>query len=74
MNLSSWVEILFVALLAFIIIGPKDLPKVLHKLARFIQALRRFSHELMAEFETISYLKEIEEKKERVIKEPKRQD
>ena len=68
MNLSSWIEILFIALLAFIIIGPKDLPKVLYKLARFIQTLRRFTSELMAEFDTISYLKEIEEKKKKKAK------
>lgn len=68
MNLSSWIEILFIALLAFIIIGPKDLPKVLYKLAHFIQAFRRFTSELMAEFDTISYLKEIEEKKEKKTK------
>lgn len=63
MNLAGWVEILFVALLAFIIIGPKDLPKALFMLGRFIQTLRRLSSELMAEFEIIQHVKEVENHK-----------
>ena len=61
MNLAGWTEFLFIGLLAFIIIGPKDLPKVLFACGRFFQSLRRLSNEFMAEFETIHYLKELEE-------------
>ena len=35
MTLAGWAEILFIALLAFVIIGPKDLPKVLFMVGRF---------------------------------------
>lgn len=63
MSFAGWVEILFVSLIAFVLIGPKDLPKVLFTMGRFIQTLRRLSGELMAEFETIRYLKELEDEK-----------
>lgn len=61
MSLAGWAEIFVIALLAFVIIGPKDLPKVLFILARFLQSLRRLSNEFMSEFESINYLNEIEE-------------
>jgi len=63
MNLAGWSEFLFIGLLAFIIIGPKDLPKVLYTCGRFFQSLRRLSNEFMAEFETIHHLKELEDSK-----------
>ncbi|MBS0272013.1 MAG: hypothetical protein JSR85_05135 [Proteobacteria bacterium] len=69
MSLASWVEILFIAILAFVIIGPKDLPKVLFTLGRFVQSLRRLSNEFMAEFEAIHHIKEVQEKKAKVQKE-----
>jgi sec-independent protein translocase protein TatB len=65
MSLAGWVEILFISLLAFVIIGPKDLPKVLFILGRFVQSLRRLSDEFMSEFETIHHLGEIEEEKKK---------
>ena len=60
MSLAGWAEIFVIALLAFVIIGPKDLPKFLFMLARFLQSIRRLSNEFMAEFESINYLNEIE--------------
>lgn len=53
MSFTGWVEILFIALLAFVIIGPKDLPKILFMLGRFMQTLRHLSKEFMSEFESI---------------------
>jgi sec-independent protein translocase protein TatB len=63
MSLAGWLEILVIGLLAFVIIGPKDLPKILFTLGRFVQTLRSLSREFMSEFETIHHLKEIEDKK-----------
>ena len=63
MTLAGWAEILFIALLAFVIIGPKDLPKVLFRVGRFVHTLRRLSAEFMAEFETIHHIKEVEDAK-----------
>ncbi len=62
MSLAGWAEVLFIAFLAFIIIGPKDLPKVLFTFGRFIQTLRNLSNEFMAEFEAIRHVREGEEK------------
>ncbi len=63
MSLAGWIEILFIALLAFVIIGPKDLPKVLFTLGRFVQSLRRLSNEFMAEFEAIHHVKDVQDKR-----------
>ncbi len=63
MSFAGWAEVLFITLLAFIIIGPKDLPKILFTFGRFFQTLRRLSYEFMAEFEAIQHIKEVEENK-----------
>jgi len=65
MSFTGWVEILFIALLAFVIIGPKDLPKILFMLGRFMQTLRNLSQEFMAEFEAISDVKEEKSRKKK---------
>ena len=65
MSLAGWLEIIFIAFLAFVIIGPKDLPKVLFILGRFAQSLRRLSDEFMSEFDSIHHLGEIEEEKKK---------
>ena len=62
MSLAGWTEILFILLLGFVIIGPKDLPKVLFMVGRFIQTLRRLSNEFITEFEAIHHVQEVEEK------------
>jgi len=63
MSFAGWIEIVFIALLAFVIIGPKDLPKVLFMMGRFVQSLRKLSEDFMAEFEAIHHVKELEDKK-----------
>lgn len=68
MSFTGWLEILFIALLAFVIIGPKDLPKILFMLGRFMQTVRRLSDEFMAEFETISEIKEVKKREKQDLK------
>ena len=63
MSFTGWVEILFIALLTFVIIGPKDLPKILFMLGRFMQTLRNLSKEFMAEFESIYEANEVKNSK-----------
>lgn len=65
MSFAGWIEIVFIALVAFIIIGPKDLPNVLFMMGRFVQTLRKLSGEFMAEFEAIHHVKELEDRKEK---------
>ncbi len=73
MSLAGGIEILFIFLLAFVIIGPKDLPKLLFTLGRFIQTLRHLSQEFMTEFEAIHHITEMEEKSTAPKKESKKQ-
>ena len=65
MSFTGWIEILSILLLAFVIIGPKDLPKVLFTLGRLIQSLKKLSHEFMKEFENIGHFKDIEDQQNR---------
>lgn len=65
MSFTGWLEILCILLLAFVIIGPKDLPKVLFTLGRFIQSLRRLSQEFVREFEAINHFKEVEDQQKK---------
>lgn len=70
MTFAGWVEFLFIALLAFVIIGPKDFPKVLYSIGRFLQSLKKMSQEFMTEFEGLQHLDTLEEEaKKRTNKE-----
>ena len=61
MSFAGWAELLFIAVLAFVIIGPKDLPKVLYTLGRLLGNIRHLANEFMREFEAIRALKEGED-------------
>jgi len=63
MSLAGWAEILVIALLTFVIIGPKDLPKLLFKLGRFVKGMRHLSEEFMLEFEALDPINKGEENK-----------
>ena len=47
----SWSEILLIAVVALIFIGPKELPAVLHKLGQVTAKLRRSADEFRRHFE-----------------------
>ncbi len=47
----SWSEVLLIAVVALIFIGPKELPAVLHKLGQFTAKLRRSADEFRRHFE-----------------------
>jgi len=61
MSFAGLAEILFIAILALIVIGPKDLPKVLFMLGRFVHSIKSMSSEFMKEFEAIHHFTETEE-------------
>ena len=44
-------EMIFLAVLALLLIGPKQLPEVARNIARFINEMRRSSSSLFGEFE-----------------------
>jgi sec-independent protein translocase protein TatB len=47
----SWSEILLIAVVALIFIGPKELPAILHKLGQLTASLRRSAEEFRRHFE-----------------------
>ncbi len=47
----SWSEILLIAIVALIFIGPKELPAVLHKLGQMTNKLRRAAEEFRRHFD-----------------------
>lgn len=61
MTFAGWAEIGAIALLTFIIIGPKDLPKVLFTLGRAIGTLKRLSQDFNKEFQDMDPLQDPKE-------------
>ena len=53
MSFAGGAEIAFIALLAFVIVGPKDFPKLLFTLGRFLRTLQTLAQQFTAEFEAI---------------------
>ena len=62
MSFAGGAEIAFIALLAFVIVGPKDFPKLLFTLGRFLRTLQTLAQQFTAEFEAIQHVREVEEK------------
>ena len=60
MSLSGWAETLVIGILALIIIGPKDLPKVLFTLGRIAGKLKEWSALFMGEMQNIQNLNDVE--------------
>ena len=47
----AWSELLLIAVIALIFIGPKELPQVLHTLGRMVAKLRRSADDFRRQFE-----------------------
>ncbi len=50
----GWTEILLIAVIALVFIGPKQLPDLARALGRFMNELRRSSNSLTAEFREVT--------------------
>ncbi|MEI7973254.1 MAG: Sec-independent protein translocase protein TatB [Bdellovibrio sp.] len=50
----GWTEILLIAVIALVFIGPKQLPDLARALGRFMSELRRSSNSLTAEFREVT--------------------
>ena len=57
----GWSELLIIAVVAIIVIGPKDLPRVLRGLGRAMGAVKRTASEFRAQFEDAIRESELEE-------------
>ena len=49
----AWSELLLIAVIALIFIGPKELPQVLHTLGRMVAKLRRSADDFRRQFEEL---------------------
>jgi sec-independent protein translocase protein TatB len=47
----GWTEILVIAVVAIVVVGPKDLPRMLRSLGRYAGQLRRTASEFRSQFE-----------------------
>jgi sec-independent protein translocase protein TatB len=64
-DLSSWhIFILLIAALVFI--GPKDLPKFLHKVGKFVGKMRGMANEFRASFDEMARQSELDELRKEV--------
>jgi len=61
MSFTGWIEIFLIGVLALVIIGPKDLPKVLFACGRFFHMMKQTAQGFMAEFEQIQHFTDVEE-------------
>ncbi|MGL6188313.1 MAG: Sec-independent protein translocase protein TatB [Holosporales bacterium] len=69
MDLLGWGEWLVIAILALIIVGPKDLPRLFFILGRWIRRLRESTAGIREEFEGLMRLEQIKEYQEKVAEE-----
>ena len=57
----GWTEILIIAVVAIIVVGPKDLPRMLRSLGRYAGQLRRTASEFRAQFDEAIHDSELDE-------------
>lgn len=59
-------EYLVIAVVALIVVGPKDLPKMLHKLGQFVGKLRGMAAEFRASFDEMARQSELDDLRKEV--------
>ncbi len=57
----GWTEILIIAVVAIIVVGPKDLPRMLRTLGRYAGQLRRTAGEFRSQFDDVMRESELSE-------------
>jgi Tat protein translocase TatB subunit len=55
----AWSELLLIAVVALVAIGPKDLPKALFLLGRGLRTVRGMARQLQQQFEQLTYEAEV---------------
>lgn len=65
----AWSEFLFIALLALILIGPKELPTVLRNIGRWVGKARAFAKDFTDQLDLETHLDDLtrEEKEEKPV-------
>ncbi|HUD51584.1 Sec-independent protein translocase protein TatB [Parvibaculum sp.] len=62
----GWSELLLVAVLALVFIGPKDLPRVMRTAGRYVGKMRAMAREFQQSFEDLARESELEELRKQV--------
>ncbi len=62
----GWSELLLVAVLAIVFIGPKDLPRVMRTLGQYVGKMRAMAREFQTSFEDLARETELEELRKQV--------
>jgi sec-independent protein translocase protein TatB len=57
----GWDEILLVVIVALVVVGPKDLPKLMHTVGRWAGQARRMAEQFRANFDEMARAAELEE-------------
>jgi len=58
----AWPELAVIGAVALVAIGPKDLPKAMHMLGKWVGKMRRFAQDVHRTIEQVSYEAEVAEK------------
>jgi sec-independent protein translocase protein TatB len=61
----AWPEVMVIGAVALVVIGPKDLPKVMRVLGKVVRAARVFFEDLNARAEQLAFEAEIAEKQKK---------
>jgi len=59
-------ELVLIAVVALVVVGPKDLPKLLRQLGRFVGKMRRIADEFRTSFEDMARQSELDELRKEV--------
>lgn len=62
----GWSELLLVAVLAIVFVGPKDLPKVMRTVGQYVAKMRAMMREFQNSFEDLARESELEELRKQV--------
>ncbi|MDO8421094.1 MAG: Sec-independent protein translocase protein TatB [Parvibaculum sp.] len=62
----GWSELLLVAVLAIVFIGPKDLPRVMRTLGQYVGKMKSMAREFQNSFEDLARESELEELRKQV--------
>ena len=58
----GWPELVVIGAVALVVIGPKDLPKVMHAMGRWAGKARRFAQDFQHYVDQVGYEAEVAEK------------
>jgi|TARA_B100001741_G_C16263975_1_gene464382 sec-independent protein translocase protein TatB len=61
----GWVELLLIVVIAILVIGPKDFPKVLNKIGSWVGSTKRYFSDVQKNVNDLTNIEEKKEKKEK---------